>query len=52
MTKSVQYIPIWSGLYTFWGFEVHIQTSYATLKEMPRHSGKNLCHNYNNLINT
>jgi len=27
MTKSVQYIPIWSGLYTFWGFEVYIQTS-------------------------
>ncbi|GAB6278142.1 MAG: hypothetical protein STSR0006_01370 [Lentimicrobium sp.] len=29
MTKSVQYIPIWSGLYTFWGVEVHIQTSYS-----------------------
>ncbi len=29
MTKSVQYFPIWLGLYTFWGFEVFIQTSYA-----------------------
>ena len=29
MTKSVQYIPIWLGLYTFWGVEVYIQTSYV-----------------------